>query len=329
MWPFAPVLLLAAGLWSACVAEAADLPADLFVSPQGSDENPGTAEAPLRTIPQAAQAAGPGTIVHVAPGVYEGGFITRADGVRYLSAVMWGAKIVPPADSPNKFGWDNRGADVRIDGFEVDGSAYRGGVPWRWGLYTAGSNSIIANAKVHGIALDPAAATDDSGGAGIGGDGYYGATNITVTRNFVYDIGPAGVTSNLVHGIYVTTTGAVTDNEVHGIVGTAIHLWHDARRVVVAGNRVSGAKFGILVGGGDYVTTSGPNDHTEVYDNIVHGNRACGIAEQGDTGRHNRYAGNRVSGNSRDWCLQNGLADLGPGAMPPRRWEGIHPAGIR
>jgi len=257
----------------------------------------------------------------VAPGIYDGGFQTRISGapdapIRYVSTEKWGARIVPPVNSPNKMAWENRGAHVRIDGFEVDGRTYRGGVYWRFGLYTAGENSVIENSKVHSLAWDSAARNDSNGGAGIGGDGYYGATNITIARNLVQDIGPKQANSNLVHGIYVTTTGAVTENEVHGIVGTAIHLWHDARQVVIAGNTVSNAKFGILVGGGDYVKTRGPNDNTVVYDNNVRDSRVCGIAEQGDTGRNNRYAGNRMAGNARDLCLQNGLTDLGTAAIP-------------
>lgn len=41
-----------------------------FVSPQGSDDDPGTQDAPLKTISAAAAKAGPGDTVHVAPGVY-------------------------------------------------------------------------------------------------------------------------------------------------------------------------------------------------------------------------------------------------------------------
>src|SRR5262249_18375917 len=44
--------------------------ADLYVSPAGSDTNPGTASSPLLTIIEASRLAEPGTTVHVAPGVY-------------------------------------------------------------------------------------------------------------------------------------------------------------------------------------------------------------------------------------------------------------------
>lgn len=294
---------------------------DLYVSPTGSDKNPGTMGMPFQSIARAAHFARPGTTVHVAPGVYEGGFATKASGsedqpIRYISTQKWGAKIVPPTDSPNKYAWNNRGANVRIEGFEVDGSRYRGGVPWRIGLYTAGDNSVIENSKVHAIALDRDAAKDPTGGAGVYGDGYFGATNITLANNLVYGIGPAGVTSSLVHGIYMTTTGKVANNEVYEVVGAGIHLWHDARQVVIAGNRVQASNYGILVGGGDYVRTKGPNDNTVVQDNIVQGNRKCGVAEQGDTGVNNRYLRNLVFGNGRDWCLQNGLVAVDSRTMP-------------
>lgn len=313
------VLLLWAVLASASPVEAAT-GADLYVSASGSDGNPGTEQAPFRSIARAALAAGPGTTVHVAPGTYDGGFVTRTSGtadepIRYVSTEKWGAKIVPPASSSTKIAWENRGAYVRIDGFEVDGREHRGGAYWRFGLYTAGDHSAIVNSRVHDLAWDSGVRSDANGGAGIGGDGYYGAVDITVAGNLVHDIGPRTDSSNRVHGIYITTTGTVTGNEVYGIAGTAIHLWHDARQVVISGNTVSNAKFGILVGGGDYVTTRGPNDDTVVTDNAVNNSRVCGIAEQGDTGPNNRYAGNRLSGNGRDLCLLTGAADVRPAAM--------------
>ena len=44
--------------------------ADLYVSTQGSDSNPGTSAQPFRTITHAYGMAGPGVTILVAPGVY-------------------------------------------------------------------------------------------------------------------------------------------------------------------------------------------------------------------------------------------------------------------
>src|SRR6266576_3913853 len=53
---------------------------DLYVSPSGSDSNPGTQAAPFKTILAASQVAQPGTAVHVTPGTYSGGFATATSG---------------------------------------------------------------------------------------------------------------------------------------------------------------------------------------------------------------------------------------------------------
>src|SRR5512143_1040878 len=44
--------------------------ADLYVSTQGSDSNPGTSAQPFRTITYAYSKAAAGTTIHVLPGVY-------------------------------------------------------------------------------------------------------------------------------------------------------------------------------------------------------------------------------------------------------------------
>ena len=155
---------------------------DLYVSTSGSDSNAGTQASPFRTIGHAADAASSGTTVHVAPGTYTGGFQTTTSGVTYVSDVKWGAKIVPGASNGRSEAWDNRGANVTIDGFEIDGSSPQGGTPWRFGVYTAGSDSVVQNVKVHDLVRDSsawsAANSGGGGGAGIMGDSYYGGKNV-------------------------------------------------------------------------------------------------------------------------------------------------------
>lgn len=284
---------------------------NMYVSPAGSDANNGSKSAPFRSLLAASQAAQPGTTVHVAPGIYDGGFITRASGsaaapINYVSDVKWGAKIVPAANSTYDIAWDNRGAYVTIDGFDVDGSATQAGVPWRVGLYTAGSNSSIEDSEVHNIG---AANMDTSkGGAGIEGDSYFGGTNINLSNNLVYGIGPALGANNTVHGIYMETSGTVMDNVVSNASGWGISLWHDANHVDVANNTVfHNGSGGITVGGGDFYQTPGLDDYTTVENNISYDNGKYGIYEYGATGAHNVYSHNLVYKNGTNWVLQNGL----------------------
>src|SRR6266446_1819591 len=281
---------------------------DLYVSTTGFDSNSGTQTSPFKTILAASQAAQAGTTVHVAAGTYDGGFETTASGtasspIHYVSDTKWGAKIVPPANSTYDMAWDNRGAYVAIDGFEVDGTN-NSGTQWREGIYTTGSYSVVENNNVHNIGVNVVAT--GQGGAGIMGDSYYGGSHIDLIVNIVHDIGPA--TGNTIQGIYQTASGNVMNNLEYRAAGWGIALWHDANHVNVVNNTVlNNASGGITVGGGDFIHTSGPDDYTVVANNIVANNAHYGIEEYGATGTHNAYTNNLVYNDGTSWALQNGL----------------------
>lgn len=292
--------------------------AALYVSPRGSDSNPGTSDRPFRSIRRAARSAGPGTTVYVAPGTYNGGIRTNASGradarITYISTTKWGAKIVPPAKSQNKAGWDNRGDYVDVIGFEVDGRGHKEGARWTHGIYNGGSYDSIRNNYVHHIAQG--IKCNSAGGAAIGVDGYYRGVKSDAIANLVHDIGPAGC--HFVQGIYFSTSGSVKNNVVYRVSEAAINLWHDAHNVIITNNTVTESNTGIIVGGGNFYHTRGPNDHTLVYSNIVYDNK-MGISEQGKTGKNNSYRNNLVYRNSRfNWSLKNGLTHSGTVSSPP------------
>ncbi|WP_109120802.1 DUF1565 domain-containing protein [Azospirillum sp. TSO22-1] len=285
---------------------------DLYVSTNGSDNNAGTQASPFRTIERAADAASSGSTVHVAAGTYEGGFQTTTSGVTYVSDVKGAAKIVPGAGNDSTEAWDNRGTNVTIDGFEIDGSAYKGGTPWLFGVYTTGSNSVVQNMKVHDIvhtdsALD-AAKSGGQGGAGIMGDGYYGGTNIKVIDNDVYRIGPDSEASSLVHGIYMATNGEVSGNEVFWVIGDGVTSWHDASNLSITGNKIGWVHgAGVMIGSGDTYNSSAPNDYSKVTGNVItHAGK--GVEEAGNVGSHNVYSGNTLTANGTDWQLKSGAS---------------------
>lgn len=290
----------------------------LYVSPRGSDNNPGTADRPFRSLSKAARAVRPGTTVYVAPGTYNGGFRTNASGradarITYISTTKWGARIVPPPNSRNKVGWDNRGDYVDVIGFEIDGRSYQGGTRWTHGIYNGGSYDSIRNNHVHHIAQK--IGCNSGGGAAIGIDSYYRGVKSDAIANLVHDIGPAGC--HFVQGIYVSTSGSVKNNVIYRVAEAGIHLWHDANRVVITNNTVTESNTGIIVGGGNFYHTKGPNDHTLVYSNIVYDNK-MGISEQGRTGKNNSYRNNLVYRNARfNWSLKNGLTHTGTVSSPP------------
>lgn len=305
------------------------VPTELYVAPDGLDSNPGTRSAPLRTLARAARLVAPGTIVNVQPGTYHGGFRTDINGrsnarIVFRAAEPWRARIVPPPVSGSDVAWDNRASYVDIEGFEVDGSAQTDGAQllgatastgkkWSVGIYSGGSYNRIAGNHVHHLANAIACTTTE--GAGIGVDSFYKGMHSEVTGNSVHDVGPPGC--RFVHGIYMNAPGSIRNNIVYRVSGSGILLWHDAHDILVANNTVTQAETGILVGGGDFFHTKGPNDHTRVVNNIAYDNRH-GIAELGATGSNNSYRNNLVFHNQDgDWQLAQGMRHSGTVAAEP------------
>jgi hypothetical protein len=300
----APLTVFLAGLvliMSVFCTAQADA-ADLYVSTSGNDNNPGTQAAPFKTITRASKAATPGTTVHVAAGTYVGSVITEASGtptarIRYVSDTRWGAKLVPPpnfSDWTDVMAWFNRGSNVDIDGFEIDGQS---GTVWFNGIASRGSNTVFQNNHIHHIA--DTVACNNRGGSGIGTTHYEYGDNADVIGNVVHHIGYAGC--KYIQGIYIGTTGEVKNNLVYAIGYAGVHLWHDATKVVIANNTIFNSGFGIIVGSGDFYHNTSPVNDTLVHNNIVYDN-VSGIAEQGQYGPNNMFRNNLVFQNSAfDW----------------------------
>ncbi|NHZ66686.1 choice-of-anchor Q domain-containing protein [Massilia genomosp. 1] len=284
-----------------------------YVAPNGKDSNAGSAAAPFKTIARAARATRGSTTVLVAPGTYAGGIKTTVSGaasarIYFVSTSKWGAKIVASGAS-GKTGWDNRGNYVDIVGFEVNGK----GGKWTGGIYNGGSYDMIRANYVHDIAKG--VACNSGGGSAIGVDSYYKGVKSDVVGNLVHDIGPAGC--RFVQGIYISTSGSVKNNVVYRVAEGAIHLWHDANRVIITNNTVTTSNTGIIVGGGDFYHSRGPADYIAVYSNIVYDNK-MGVSEQGKTGKNNTYRNNLVFKNATyNWQLKNGLTHTGTVSSEP------------
>jgi hypothetical protein len=285
------------------------VPTELWVAQDGLDSNPGTRNAPLRSLARAAQLVTPGTTVNVLPGTYHGGFRTSVNGLANARIVFratrrWQARLVPPPVSSSGLAWDNRASYIDIQGFEVDGAPHKTGQAWTTGIHSGGSYNRIASNHVHHIATTLPCTI--KGGAGIGVDSDDKGMYSEVAGNSVHDVGTPGC--RWVQGITVNTPGTVRNNIVYRVAGAGIHLWRDANKVIVVNNTVAASNTGILVG---------PNDHTLAFNNIVFDNR-YGVAEQGATGKHNSYRNNLVFGNKEaDWRLAQGMRHSGTVAAAP------------
>lgn len=283
------VVLLAAAPMASAFAK------DLYVSTTGSDSNPGTQAAPVKTIARADALASAGTIIHVAAGTYRvsapsldnAGIKTTKSGtatahIKFVSDVKWGAKIIV---SGTGITWDSRGSYVDIDGFDISGSG-------RHGILAAGANLSMTNNFIHDLTIS--GGCNGSGGAAI--DTYGPVGNVVIDRNVVRNIGASMIGKcNTVQGIYIANANnVVTNNLVSGVAMAGIQQWHGATASTIVNNTVFHTKDGILLGQGDGgMTTGSANNY--VANNVVYDNTTYGIVELGKMAGNNRYVNNLVA----------------------------------
>jgi len=291
------VVLLAAG-GSAMAAT------NIYVSPTGSDYNPGTQAAPVKTITRADALASAGSTIHVAAGTYyvsapslgSVGIKTTKSGtatarIRFVSDVKWGAKIVV---SGTGITWDSRGNYVDIEGFQITGSG-------RHGILAAGAYLTFKNNYIHDLTIS--GGCNGSGGAAI--DTYGTIGNVVIDRNIVRNIGYRMIGAcNTVQGIYIANANnVVTNNIVSGVAAVGIQQWHGATASTIVNNTTFHNKIGILLGQGDAGTTTG-SANNYVANNIVYDNVTYGIIEGGLMGGNNRYANNLVARSGTSWKVK-------------------------
>jgi hypothetical protein len=144
---------------------------------------------------------------------------------------------------------------------------------------------------------------NSTGGAGILLDSWYGFNNMHAYKNIVHHIGPASTGGSWYQGIYQTATGSIKNNIAYAVTGFGIHCWHDVNHVDIANNTSFGNGNGFVVGGGDYVHTSGPCDYMNVTNNIAFDNTGMGFDEEGQDGTHNTFTNNLSFQNGTNWRL--------------------------
>lgn len=282
---------------------------NLYVATTGSDSNPGTQAAPLKTIARADALASPGYTIHVAAGTYKvsapalgsAGIKTTRSGtatarIKFVSDVKWGAKLVV---SGTGITWDSRGNYVDIDGFDITGTG-------RHGILAGGANLTITNNSIHDLTIS--GGCNGSGGAAI--DTYGPVGNILVDRNVVKNIGYKMIGAcNTVQGIYIANANVVvTNNIVSGVAAVAIQQWHAATASTIVNNTVFHSKDGILLAQGDAGATAAGSANNYVANNIVYDNTTYGILEGTKIGGNNRYANNLVASSGQGWKVKGAVS---------------------
>jgi hypothetical protein len=277
-----------------------------YVSTAGSNSTGnGTVAHPWATIAHASTHAGPGSIVHVAAGVYTGSFETNASGnssayITYIASTANFRGHVNCAQVAANHGdlascvrligtsgttWVNTGNYVAIQGFDVTG-------PGLNGIYTEGNATRIQGNHVHDMMTETC---NSDGGSGINLNG----TDAEVIGNYVHQIGPYPSACGFVQGIYFLQAGGYAWNNISfNNSGFGIQLWHYTAHIALSNNTVfDNASGGIVLGTDDEFTV----DYILVNNNVVVNNGGAGISEQGGTsssiGMHNLYQHNLVDGN--------------------------------
>ena len=185
-----------------------------YVSPSGSDSNPGTSAAPFRSIQRAANVVNPGETVIVRDGTYSNAaaagtgskLITLSRGgtasswVTFRAERTWGA-VIDGLNNTTAEAFVFAANYIRVQGFEV-----RGFSDDAFSNYNGGQFIDIIGNHIHDIGRY---CTD----TGIGRDGIYlSSDNVTVEQNMIHDIGRYGPGEN---GCNPSTT--TYQNNDHGI----------------------------------------------------------------------------------------------------------------
>jgi hypothetical protein len=255
----------------------------IFVSPSGTDSNSGKSpDLAVRTLQKASDLSSYGDVVCAAPGEYseftvrqlsayaaENTAITNGILAASIADTVGIGKYVstnyPQHARTHFISVETQKAVIRpkaagvliqrnfvdFDGFEVDGSQGSG---FNVLLMVTGSHSRIMNNHVHHLTVPQSLIDSGNGGAGIdvAGSGNYVGAEHEIFKNSVHDIwGPPGVTSNLIHGIYMAVPGGYAhDNVVKDIVGFCYHSWHEVKEHRYE-NNVGSNCAGIVIGSDD------------------------------------------------------------------------------
>ncbi|HKQ79252.1 MAG TPA: choice-of-anchor Q domain-containing protein [Blastocatellia bacterium] len=254
-----------------------------YVSPGGSDSNPGTQALPFKTIQRAADIVDPGDTVIVEDGVYtmgvphpscspitavvcltKGG--TPGKWIVFKSRNPWGAKIDGENNRvQNGFRFATPTANyLRFEGFDVYGMGNDGSAAG-FEIYKGGHDIQIAGNHIHHIGRFCVNTTN--GNVGI----YISQDNVLVEGNTIHDIGrfgpgedgcnpPNKYWQNHDHGVYhsrgndVTIRNNIFYNHHHG---WAIQAYpHSRARTTIVNNTFSGSNPNqtghiVMSGGGE------------------------------------------------------------------------------
>jgi parallel beta-helix repeat protein len=284
---------------------------EFYISPNCSDSNPGTKEAPFSSFKKADSVVQAGATVYVLSGTYNGYTAqntirisasgTKSARIRWIAETKWAARIVGHVNPANGLGWGVVVAGDYVDlvGFDVTSNA-------NMGVWVLGTHVRVIGNHVHDIPGQPGCSS--YGASGVE-QGNYSGGYMEVIANVVHNVGASGPGScNKHQGIYLAAPfdTAVNNISYHN-ASKGICTWHAATHNTISNNTVFDNDVGILVGAGDspcHRTCSA--DHMVVSNNIMYHNKTIGFWQYSKAGRQNVYTNNLAFANSVQNVLLQG-----------------------
>jgi pectate lyase-like protein/parallel beta helix pectate lyase-like protein len=292
------------------VALATSVPVRYYVAPGGSDANPGSADAPFRTIQKAADVAGAGDTVIVRPGTYTGGrrivSLSRSGApgspITFLSEHRWNAILDGRDQSLEAWYLDAGVGYIRVEGFEIRDLQAHG-----FDFYGGGVHDItIVRNHVHHIGRNCTDTRNGRTGASLGA----GARRVTFNGNVWHHIGRYApgeqgcfprteYYKNHDHGIYVADADEITikNNVFYGFGrGWPVHRY-SSRDEIARGLTIVNNTF---VGQNPYrpghIILASPTERLRIENNIFHGPNTAALSFEnrrfpGAMVRHNMVHG--------------------------------------
>jgi hypothetical protein len=220
--------------------------ADLYVSTEGSDSNPGSSSSPLRTITRAYSLASAGTTIIVLPGTYTD--YRTGWGIHLAKSGTASSPIILRSQVRGKAIVDGQNLSDRNQGFYITGS------------YNVVEGFEIRNSPHGGIAM-------------------YGNDNRILNNEIHHNGNPASTSSNGRDGVYsdkATSGNYYAGNSVHDNGRTGSNLDHGfylcgKNESVINNLMFRNAACGLQVAG--YNTVS----NMRVYNNVIARNGTTGI----------------------------------------------------
>jgi len=269
-----------------------------YVSPSGSNSNPGTINQPWQTIGYAISQLTAGDVLRVLDGVYNEYVHINRNGtptnrIVIMAQNKWGAKINAAG---HNYGITFGGSYIDVIGFEVYGAARVGIMSWTYNPANVYQSNRVLWCYVHDI-IPPC---DSDGGAGIVFSTY--SENCEAAYNVVRDIGNyAAGPCTWIHGIYAQGYGAIVrGNFVQRVRGYGLDNWHRPKNGYIINNTVVNCRYGGLSLGTDVAGHT--VDGYLVANNIFALNGSYGVQEVAQTGV-NQFLNNLNWGNPTNWAL--------------------------